>query len=302
MRMNVRLITVVTVLLLFTTTQIYAFSGKVVDSDGNPVVGATIATNISTIGTISKQDGSFDLSLKEGIKYITVSSIGFKAVNFSISEIPQEIKLESIYYRSGDILVRADRAELGITPIAFENFSAQEIDRDYGVGEFPLLLKTTPNLHTYVDAGSSLGFGSVRIRGFDDKRVMTYINGVPLNDPEDQMTYFVDLPDFASNVSDIQVQRGIGNSLYGDASFGGTINIVTDLFSAPQQTSMSFGYGEYIASGNSIGSIYKQNIEYSSGIVNGRWIYGGRLSKQKSDGYRHSSWYTGKSYYLPSVD
>ena len=87
--------------------------------------------------------------------------------------------------------------------------------------EFPLLSSTTPNLYTYTDGGAALGYSYTLIRGFDDKRIVTYINGVPLNDPEDQATYFVDLPDFAANVTDIQIQRGVGNSLYGDASFGG---------------------------------------------------------------------------------
>jgi len=69
-------------------------------------------------------------------------------------------------------------------------------ERDYAVGEFPLLLTTTTNLYTFSDAGTPLGYSYVRIRGFDDKRVATYINGVPLNDPEDQATYFVDLPHY----------------------------------------------------------------------------------------------------------
>ena len=61
---------------------------------------------------------------------------------------------------------------------------------------------------------------------------------MPLNDPEDQATYFVDLPDFAANVTDIQVQRGVGNSLYGDASFGGSVNIVTNVFAREKQVDL----------------------------------------------------------------
>ncbi len=282
------------IITLFTSSQVFAFSGKVVDSEGSPIVGATIATNISSVGTITDENGSFKLKKQQGITYITVSSIGFKSVNFDISEIPQEIQLKQKYYKTNDILVTSDRAELGITPIAFDNISADEIKRDYSVGELPLLLKNTPNLHSFSDGGASLGYSYIRIRGFDDKRIVTYINGVPLNDPEDHATYFVDLPDFPSNVTDIQVQRGVGNSLYGDASFGGTINIVTTAFNTEQKTSLSAGYGGYKDAGN----IYKQSLSFSSGLVDGKWAYNGRFSKQKSGGYKHNSWYNGWAYYF----
>jgi len=160
------------------------------------------------------------------------------------------------------------------------------------------MLAGTPNLYAFNDAGSALGYSYMKIRGFDDKRVSTYINGVPLNDPEDQATYFVDLPDFTSNVTDIQVQRGVGNSMYGDASFGGSVNIATNAFNRQRSACITAGYGEYTSGGNSVSDIYKQSVEYSSGLVDGRWLFGGRFSKQKSGGYRHDSWYHGWAYYL----
>ena len=301
MRVNTQIIKVLLILfvsILLGQTKVSAdhkvITGKVVDTKGSPIVGATIATNISSVGTITDENGFFKLKEQQEITYITVSSIGYKSVNFDISEIPQEIQLKNKYYKTNDILVTADRAELGITPIAFDNISADEIKRDYSVGELPLLLKNSPNLHSFSDGGASLGYSYIRIRGFDDKRIVTYINGVPLNDPEDHATYFVDLPDFTSNVTDIQVQRGVGNSLYGDASFGGTINIVTTAFNTKQKTSLSAGYGGYKGAGD----IYKQSLSFSSGLVDGKWAYNGRFSKQKSGGYKHNSWYNGWAYYF----
>ena len=132
----------------------------------------------------------------------------------------------AVYPMQG-ITVSGDRATLGKTPVAFTDFTANELKRDYQIGEFPLLLETTPNVYAYADAGGGLGYSYLKIRGFDDKRVSVYVNGIPLNDPEDQATYFVDIPDFAASVKDIQIQRGIGKSLYGDASFGGSVNIVS---------------------------------------------------------------------------
>ena len=269
-------------------------SGNVTDTEKTPLVGVSVSTDVTGVGTITDSAGKYSLPFHTGIKRVLFSSIGYKPISFLVEEIPITIIMQPVYYRSADILVTSDRAEIGITPIAFDNLSADDIARDYTVGEFPLLLQSTPNLLSFSDGGASLGYSYTKIRGFDDKRIVTYINGVPLNDPEDHATYFVDLPDFPANVSDIQVQRGVGNSLYGDASFGGTINIVTSAFDSKQSASLTAGYGEY----SNGGDIYKQSVEFSSGLVDGKWAYNGRFSKQKTGGYKHHSWYEGWSYYF----
>ncbi|MDF1543912.1 MAG: TonB-dependent receptor [bacterium] len=272
--------------------------GKITDTEGHSLPAVSITTNLRGIGSVSDSNGEFLLTTDDQVTRVTFSSVGFKPRQFLIGEVPKVVILSPMFIRGEDIIVTADRAQTGISSVAFENLSSDELERDYSVGELPLLLESTPNLYAYSDAGNSLGYSYMRIRGFDDKRVSTYINGVPLNDPEDHATYFVDLPDFAANVDDIQVQRGIGNSLYGDASFGGSVNIVTSLFSRPRQTVLTTGYGEYTSDGKSISDMYKQSVEYASGLIDGRWSFAGRFSKQKSGGYRYGSWYEGWSYYF----
>ncbi len=272
--------------------------GKVVDIDSQPLVGVSVIPDQSGKGTITDESGEYELTEADNISRLTFSSVGYQSAQYRIANLPETVVLQAMYYRGTDILVRSDRAAPGITPIAYQDFSSEDIKRDYTVGEFPLLLSTTPNLYSYSDAGSSLGYSYTKIRGFDDKRIVTYVNGVPLNDPEDQATYFVDLPDFAANVSDIQVQRGVGNSLYGDASFGGSINIVTNSFNRERKTTVTAGYGEYTSGGESVSDVYKQSIEYASGLIDGRWLFSGRFSRQKTGGYRHNSWYEGWAYYF----
>ncbi len=273
-------------------------AGIVVNPEREPLPGVTLTTNVSSVGAIADADGRFSLSVGEEIRHVTFSSVGYQPRQFAVGRVPDTVVLEHRFYRGSDITVRGDRAQEGISPIAFTNYSAKEIERDYRVGEFPLLLQTTPNLYTYTDGGAALGYSYVRIRGFDDKRIATYINGVPLNDPEDQATYFVDLPDFAANITDIQVQRGVGNSLYGGASFGGALNIVTNTLGRERQVTVTSGYGEYTSGGERVSDIYKSSIEYASGLIDGRWLFTGRYSDQRTGGYRYNSWYDGWSYYL----
>lgn len=274
----------------------FGIVGRVTDGDGNSLTGVSVVTNLLGVGTLTDADGTFVLPLSDSVVRITFTSVGYRARQLALENLPDVIVLEREYFRGQNILVTADRAEYGITPIAFDNLTSNQIERDYSIAEFPLLLNSTPNAYAFSDGGAPLGYSYLRIRGFDDKRVSTYINGVPLNDPEDQATYFVDLPDFGANISDIQVQRGVGNSLYGDASFGGSINVVTNLISRPRQAVITSGYGQLTSDGSAISDIYKQSLEYSSGLIGNRWSYAGRFSKQKTGGYRHNSWYEGWAY------
>jgi iron complex outermembrane recepter protein len=275
-------------------------SGKVTDQSGLPLASASIVTNLEGVGGATSADGLFNLSISDSLAVtrVTFSMVGYYPRQFDIGNIPQVVTLETMYYPQSGIVVHSSRAAEGVNPVAFSNVTRDDVKRDYTVGEFPLLLGSTPNLQTFTDGGTPLGYSYVSIRGFDDKRVSTYINGVPLNDPEDQATYFVDLPDFASNVTDIQVQRGIGNSQYGDASFGGTLNVVTSAFSQARGASVTTGYGGYSASGEWVSDIYRQSLQYSSGLIDGRWSLAGRFSKQKTGGYRSGSWYNGWAYYF----
>ena len=273
-------------------------TGMVVNSDGISLEGVSVVTNISEIATMTDPDGAFSLSFDDRVTYVTFSSVAYQPRQFKPDNIPDRIILERKYYQGEKLVVTSDRAQTGITPVAFENFTEEKIERDYTVGEFPLLLETTPNVHVFSDGGAPLGYSYMRIRGFDLQRIVTYINGVPLNDPEDHYTYFTDLPDFASNISDIQVQRGVGNSLYGDASFGGTINVVTNTLGESRRTEMSTGYGVYTSNGKVVSDIYRQAVEYYSGLIGGQWAFTGRFSKQKTGGYRYRSWYQGWAYYL----
>ncbi len=289
---------ILVVLLLIVRAEALEITGKVVNNDKESLFGVSVVTNVTSVGTMTKENGTFELECDSTIEWITFSSVGYNSKQFLITDIPTEVTLERMYYSEDPIIVTSDRAKRGITPIAYENLSEDKIKRDHTVGEFPMILNSTPNLYAFTDGGVPLGYSYVKVRGFDDKRIATYINGVPLNDPEDQATYFTDLPDFAANITDIQIQRGVGNSLYGDASFGASLNIVTNAFNRKRGVTFTAGYGEYTSGGKSVSDVYKQSVEYSSGLIDGRWAFTGRFSKQKTGGYRNNSWYEGWAYYF----
>lgn len=279
------------------------FRGRVVDEQGNAIANVNVTLEGTNSGTVTDSAGRFSFGEVGQTECLTTfTHVRYQPVMAKLrSGELARIQMRLAVYPIQGITVTADRAEAGKTPVAFTDFTRTDIQRDYQMEEFPLLLETTPNVYAYADAGGGLGYSYLKIRGFSDKQISTYINGVPLNDPEDQATYFVDLPDFAANVKDIQIQRGVGNSLYGDASFGGTVNIVSAGLEQQRQVTLSSGYGGFWNNGNWIGHMEKQSIEYQSGLIAGRWNLSGRYSRQLSDGYREKSWYDGWSYYISAA-
>ncbi|MCK9412539.1 MAG: SusC/RagA family TonB-linked outer membrane protein [Prolixibacteraceae bacterium] len=61
-----------------------AISGKVADTKGNPIPGATVLVKGTTVGTITDSEGKFKLSLPVGAKSLVISFIGMKTQEVTI--------------------------------------------------------------------------------------------------------------------------------------------------------------------------------------------------------------------------
>src|SRR5690348_3114000 len=113
-------------------------------------------------------------------------------------------------------------------PVSQRTVTHDEIERRSFGQEVPLLLQSsTPSMTAYAETGNYWGYSYMRLRGIDQSRINLTIDGIPLNDPEDQVLYFADFPDLASSLESVQVQRGVGTSSAGTASFAGSINFET---------------------------------------------------------------------------
>jgi len=290
------------IIFAFVSSPAAFYVGRVTDDNSSPIEGVNIQTDISSLSAVTGSDGRFELNTGElRPEYITFSHVSYlpKMISLKsgpISEI--DISLEPAVYPGQKVRVTTMRARRGETPVTFSDFGENEIERDYTVSDMPVLLETTPNLYAVSYTGGIAGASDYRIRGFGYKQIGVYINGIPLSDPEDRFTYFYDLPDFASEVADIQVQRGVGNSLYGDATFGGSINIASEGLERTRRITITSGYGKYSADNKFISEMRKQSIEFSSGLIDGRWSLAARYSKLFSGGYRQNSWYDGWAYFL----
>src|SRR5437764_10153948 len=122
------------------------------------------------------------------------------------------------------IVVSGIRAEAK-TPVTKTDLDRGTIEKDYYGQDIPLLLRDTPSINAYAEAGSGgSGYSYITLRGISPTRLNFTLDGVPLADSEDMGTYFADFPDLAHSLQSIQVQRGVGTSTVGSPSFGGSIN------------------------------------------------------------------------------
>ena len=208
---------------------------------------------------------------------------------FALNLIAQESDSITFKKNLDEVSVNALRANEK-TPIAFTNISKSEIKKSNLGQDLTYLISLTPSVVTTSDAGAGIGYTGLRVRGTDPSRINVTINGIPINDSESQGVWWVNMPDFASSLDNIQIQRGVGTSTNGAAAFGASINLKT----------MGLNQKAYTITNNSVGSFntLKNNIEFGSGLLNNKFTFDGRLSKISSDGYIDRASSDLKSLYL----
>src|SRR5690606_23498628 len=60
-------------------------TGKVLDPEGNPVIGATVAIKGTTTGTHTDVEGVFRLNLPQGDELLVVSYVGYKTMEYAVN-------------------------------------------------------------------------------------------------------------------------------------------------------------------------------------------------------------------------
>jgi len=176
------------------------------------------------------------------------------------------------------------------TPMAVTTLNKEQIRWENHGRDVPFLLASTPSVTMSSDAGAGIGYTYLRIRGTDPSRINVTANGIPINDAESNDLFWVNMGDFASNVSSIQVQRGVGTSTNGSGAFGASVNMQTDLL--PREP-----YFRFDGSAGSYGT-HKETASFATGLLGRHWAFCGRLSNIGSDGYIRRASASLNSYFL----
>ena len=255
-------------------------SGTVIDAaTGKPLSAASV--KLGTTVAIADEYGKFVFKkVKQGSYDLVATNVGYSDAKQKV-EVSATIKGLIITLKSSPLFLQAleikalrasDKAPFTKTNISKEDLAQTNIGQD-----MPYVLSQTPSTVIESDAGNGVGYTHITIRGVDAQRTNVTLNGIPYNDAEDQGVYFVDLPDFTSSLSSIQVQRGVGTSSNGTGSFGAGINLQTNEFIAQPYAEVNNSYGSF----NTI----KNTVKVGTGLFDDHFTVDARLSRIESDGY-----------------
>jgi len=255
--------------------------------DGHPVANANVEVN--GVHATTDAEGRFAIDIATGAYTVVVTRSGFQPVAMNAATDADVV----ITLRPGlaeSIVVSGIRAEAK-TPVTKSDVDRATIQRDYYGQDIPLLLRDTPSIDTYAEAGvGGSGYSYITLRGISPTRINFTLDGVPLADSEDMTTYFADFPDLARSLQSIQVQRGVGTSTVGSPSFGGSVNLESLAPSSEQSTSAEIGIGSFGTKTATVG--------YQSGSLPGGYAFYTRLSADQSNGFRESSGYRARNLFV----
>ena len=179
----------------------------------------------------------------------------------------------------------------GAAPISEKTLMKTDLQPRYFGQDVPLLLQgAAPSLTSYAETGNYWGYSYIRLRGIDQSRINLTLDGIPLNDPEDQVLYFADFPDLANSVGSVQVQRGVGTSSNGTAAFAGSINMESlPLGASPRGGQVQLEEGSFDSK--------RISAQYMTGLLPSRFAMYARVSALRTEGYRYHSGVEGRSLF-----
>ena len=259
----------------------FSISGNVIDKENHEVlIGAHVSLKELNLITVTDNNGNFKFeNIKKGTYTLKATYLGFKTYSTDVKvtkDTKINIAMTMEVLMEDEVIVTASRVG-DKTPLTYSEIDSEELRRSNQGSDLPFLLQNTPSVVVTSDAGAGVGYTGMRIRGSDLTRINVTLNGIPVNDAESNLVYFVDLPDLASSVDNIQIQRGVGNSSNGAAAFGASINIKTDEQTTEPFARLSSTFGSF--------NTLKNTINFSSGRNNNGFNFNGRISKINSDGY-----------------
>jgi len=283
----------------FSQTKIF---GTVTDESGLSVPGVKVSIsgenyNAGEYFTRTNSNGEYDWTLREmtesEIITATFEKIGFAPYFIRLTRTDAAIRRDVQLKRDTKLLEEFQVMGTRVTDLSACNIKVKKINllekNNFGK-DLPFLLESTPSVVTTSDAGTGVGYTGIRIRGVDASRINVTINGIPVNDPESHDVYWVNMPDLTSSINNIEIQRGIGTSTNGAASFGANLNIKTDDISTNSYGVLDNAYGSF--------NTLKNTIKAGTGLINGKFSMDVRLSQILSDGYIDRASSNLKSYFL----
>lgn len=253
--------------------------GRISGEKGKALPGATVMVSGTFTGAVTDINGNYRLNVgRDGTYELKVSFIGYETVSRVLrvtGVATADFELLQMSIPAAEVVVSAVRAG-SQTPVTCQTLDAGQIKKNNFGTDIPFLLSLTPSLVETSETGNGIGYTALRIRGSDASRINITIDGIPVNDAESQQVFWVNMPDFASTVESIQVQRGVGTSGNGAGAFGASVNMQTVSPGTEPMASVTTAIGSFktrrlslIAGTGALGNRLSLMMRYSSISSNG---------------------------------
>jgi iron complex outermembrane recepter protein len=265
----------------------FSISGKIVNEKNEPLPGANIYIPASELGTVSDKDGNYVLlDVPKGKVSVEVSFIGYKKQMIIVDHYEDtqiDFTLIENVLLTEEVVVRAIRADK-LAPITQKTIGYQELNEVFNGQDGAFVLETlAPSIQANSESGTRFtNYGTMRMRGIDQRRINITLNGVPLNDMIDQGVFFSNFTDFTNSVESVQVQRGVGTSTNGTASYAGSISYESVRLNVDKpETTVSLLGGSF--------NTWQGSAEVKTGLLENKMAFYSRVSLTSSDGFRDHS-------------
>lgn len=264
---------------LFAVAQ-FKISGKVARTNGGALTGAGVKLKNKGFTAGTNINGVYEFTnLPAGNYTVVVSYVGFATQEKNVTVAANttvDFTLQQLAFLADEVVVSATRVAKNAA-FTYKNLSKSDLEKTNQGQDLPYLLNQTPSVVVTSDAGAGVGYTGIRIRGSDATRINVTLNGIPLNDAESQGSFFINLPDLASSVDNIQIQRGVGTSTNGAGAFGASLNIQTTTRRDSAYAELNNTYGSF--------ETWRNTVSAGTGLINNKFSFDARLSRIKSDGY-----------------
>jgi len=275
-----------------------SIKGRIIDANTKaPLPSVTIILLNTTLGTVSNQEGYFEIKARTpGNNVVRVSQIGYETleVNTTADDTLLQLALKPTFMQLNQAeVITAQRYETSQfnRPEALSVVTQKDLVQRAPRSTPEALMGTTGVWLQKTNHGG----GSPFIRGLTGQQTLLLVDGIRLNNATfrsgpNQYLNTID----PQSISQIEVLRGSGSVPYGSDALGGVAQIITKnpLFTDSLQVNGSF-YGKYMSanmekSGRAEISLSNTNVAVLGGLAYrnfGDIVAGGDLGIQKPTGY-----------------
>ncbi|CAG5067533.1 Metal-pseudopaline receptor CntO [Dyadobacter sp. CECT 9623] len=220
-------------------SELGALSGRIVNADNEPVIGASVAFQNTPVGTITGADGQFSLErITPGSYVLTVSNVGYIAYSQSLKIVKGKnpflnLQLSESRQVLTEVVVSAARSAYQVSgsssstrldvPLLETPQSVQVVSSAVLRDRQAFTLNEIAGTFTGMKANN--GNGSFQIRGFTaysptDASFLLF-NGIRGN------LYLWSQQPLLYNIESVELLRGPSGALFSEGSPGGVVNFIT---------------------------------------------------------------------------